>query len=149
GTRVPHGTGLAGATATQPLSHQYNQPAGHTHDSTTTGGIQDKSITGTAQNNQGDLSSFASTGADINSKIAQAANIGYNHPEKVDRAVHAAAVDLVGREPGDQAINAAAANVMMNNPDKADEFTKGVTSRLLGQPGDVNNLNSAQMKPTM
>ncbi|KAF9326039.1 hypothetical protein BGZ91_002130, partial [Linnemannia elongata] len=68
---------------------------------------------------------------------------------KVDRAVHAAAVDLVGREPGDQAINAAAANVMMNNPDKADEFTKGVTSRLLGQPGDPNNLNSAPMKPTM
>jgi hypothetical protein len=95
------------------------------------------------------LDSTAATTADTRNEIAQVANLAYHHPEKVDQAVHAATANLVGQQPNNQTTNAAAADVIANNPNKAEAFAKDVTSRLVGQTGDPNNLEAAHIKPTM
>ncbi|KAF9126741.1 hypothetical protein BG015_004637 [Linnemannia schmuckeri] len=124
GTHVPHSTGLAGTAATQPLNHQHNQ-------------------------HQGAMSTTNAATADVRHDIAKVADTAYHHPEKVDQAVHDASVNLVGHQPSNQTANAATADVIANDPNKADAFAKDVTSRLVGQPGDPNNLEAAHIKPTM
>ncbi|KAF8943176.1 hypothetical protein BGZ47_005702 [Haplosporangium gracile] len=124
GTHIPHGTGIAGAAATQPLNHQHNQ-------------------------HQGAMANTNAVTADTRRDIAKVADTAYRHPEKVDQAVHDASVNLVGHQPNSQIANAATADAIANNPNKADAFAKDVTSRLVGQPGDPNNLDAGHTKPTM
>ncbi|KAF9122086.1 hypothetical protein BGX30_002213, partial [Mortierella sp. GBA39] len=120
GAQVPRGTGLAGAAATQPLNSQNNHPAGHVNDGTTTGGIQ---------NNHGALASNTTVTADTRNEIGQVAEAAYRHPEKVD-----------------QAVDASPTIRLLTLPNKAETFVKDVTSRLVGDP---NNLEATHIKPTM
>ncbi|KAG0298048.1 hypothetical protein BGZ96_003316 [Linnemannia gamsii] len=129
GTHGTHGTGLAGAAATQPLNHQHNPNLQH-------GGMT---------TNTGNPAAAAETKAAFDKGV----DIGTRHPERLDQAVHDATIDMVGRQPNEQAAFNATANTVAHDPRKADAFTDNVAARLVGKPGDPNNLEAAHIKPTM
>jgi len=129
GTHGTHGTGLAGAAATQPLNHQHNPNLHH-------GGM----TTNPASNNASEETKAA---------FNQGIDIGTRHPERLDQAVNDATVHMIGHQPNEQAAINTTANIIARDPTKADAFADDVAARLVGKPGDPNNLDAAHIKPTM
>ncbi|KAG0316159.1 hypothetical protein BGZ97_007321 [Linnemannia gamsii] len=155
GIQGTHGTGLAGATATQPLNYQYNQshPAGkvgHQDDSNTAGGVQNQPRGGMATSAATNTNPIDPSVADeTKAAFMKGIDIGTRHPERVDQAVQEATTRMVGHQPNEQTALNATANAVANDPRKADVFTDDVAARLVGEPGDPNNLEAAHIKPTM